>query len=83
MSTESVSSDSSLQAAQLIEDQLSEEELEMVAGGVLNELHNPNRPSIPKGGGIGHIPIPKGPLPPGPLGNQPGSESEYGTFTSS
>jgi hypothetical protein len=33
MSTESVSSDSSIQAAQLVEDQLSEDELETVVGG--------------------------------------------------
>jgi hypothetical protein len=79
MSTESVSSDSSLQAAQLIEDQLSEEELEMVAGGVLS-LTSSN--STPAPGGNGHKPIiPNGSLPPGPLGGQPGSE--YGTFRSS
>jgi len=81
MSTESVSSDSSLQAAQLIEDQLSEEELEMVAGGALNELHNPNKPSVPAVGGNGRILLPNEPPPPGPLGGQPGSE--YGTFRSS
>jgi hypothetical protein len=34
MSTESVSSDSPLQVPQLIEDQLSEEELETLAGGI-------------------------------------------------
>jgi hypothetical protein len=81
MSTESVSSDSSLQAAQLIEDQLSEEELEMVAGGVLNELHNFNNPPLSGAvGGNGRIPLPNEAPPPGPLGNQP--IPQYGTFTS-
>jgi hypothetical protein len=63
MSTESVSSDSSLQAAQLIEDQLSEEELEMVAGGVLNERHHSSKkdtqavggnPPIASSNGVSH-----------------------------
>jgi hypothetical protein len=40
----SVSSDSALQVPQLSEDQLSEEELETVAGGVLNVLSRPNQP---------------------------------------
>jgi hypothetical protein len=80
MSTESVSSDSSLQAAQLIEDQLSEEELEMVAGGVLNELRNPTR-HTPAGRGSGHIPLPNGASPTGPVGIEDIPDI-YDTFTS-
>ena len=55
MSTESVSSHSPLQLPQLLEDQLSEEELEMVAGGVLNELHYATN-YTPAVGGNGRIP---------------------------
>jgi hypothetical protein len=80
MSTESVSSDSPLQVPQLFEDQLSEEELEMVAGGVLNELRNPTR-HTPAGGGIGRIPIPNGALPTGPVGIEDIPDI-YDTFTS-
>jgi hypothetical protein len=51
MSTESVSSDSSIQAVQLVEDQLSEDELETVVGGTLDLKSHPNKPT-PAGGGI-------------------------------
>jgi len=80
MSTESVSSDSPLQVPQLFEDQLSEEELEMVAGGVLNELRNPTRHTL-AGGGIGRIPIPQGASPTGPVGIEDIPDI-YDTFTS-
>jgi hypothetical protein len=73
-----ISSDSPLQAAQLFEDQLSEDALESVVGGVLNEaVAGGNSLDIklrdqwlPRPGGNGSIPIP-GPIPgpgPGPLG---------------
>ena len=78
MSTESISSDSPLQVPQLIEDQLSEEELEMVAGGVLDMVNRPNKPT-PASGGSGHLLIPNG-APPPPVGNQ--SVPEYNKFKS-
>jgi hypothetical protein len=80
MSTESVSSDSSLQAAQLIQDQLSEEELEMVAGGVLNELSRSNKPKHAPGG-IPRIPSSNGAFPSSPVGIEDIPDI-YDTFTS-
>ena len=80
MSTESVSSDSSLQAAQLIQDQLSEDELETVVGGTLDlKSSHPNKPT-PAGGGNSPMP-PQNPKPTGPLGNQ-SKPDIYDTWTS-
>jgi hypothetical protein len=69
MSTESVSSDSSLQLPQLVEDQLSEDELETVVGGVLYDVVSclPDKllPVSPAGGGNPSLLFPQVPLPPG------------------
>ena len=79
MSTESVrqflstvSSESALQVAQLSEDQLSEDELETVAGGCLNVLSDlptklTSAPGLLALGGCGSIPSPQlpGPIPGG------------------
>ena len=78
MSTESVSSDSSLQAAQLIKDQLSEEELEMVAGGVLS-LTTSNTTPAPRGNT--RIPSSNGTFPSSPVGIEDIPDI-YDTFTS-
>jgi len=63
MSTESVSSDSSLQLPQLVEDQLSEDELETVVGGVLYDVVSclPDKllPVSPAGGGNPPLLIPQ------------------------
>ena len=80
MSTESVSSNSPLQVPQLIEDQLSEDELETVVGGVLNVLSCSNKPK-PAPGGIPRIPSSNGAFPSSPVGIEDIPDI-YDTFTS-
>jgi hypothetical protein len=69
MSTESVSSESSIQAAQLFEDQLSEDELETVVGGVFYDVVScppyERIIGVPALGGNPDLLLPQVPLPPG------------------
>ncbi len=78
MSTESVSSDSPLQVPQLFEDQLSEDELETVVGGVLS-LTIYNTTFAP--GGNPRIPSSNGGFPSSPVGIEDIPDI-YDTFTS-
>lgn len=75
-----VSSDSPLQVPQLVEDQLSEDELEMVVGGVLNVLSCSNKDTHAPGGN-GRIPSSNGVFPSSPVGIEDIPDI-YDTFTS-